>query len=159
MPLTLRPKHLLLVTILSLATGADVFSNSFLVRFKRDVGKIQAHQVAQRHGFVSMGPVLGSSREFHFVSHAIPVARTRRSVLHTRRLKVDPLVREIIAFSRHSIYGGNSNLIWQIRGNMSQNGISTESVLFDLLLWELCGWRTVNIIRSSYGVVFHRNSC
>jgi len=36
--------------------------------------------------------VLGSSREFHFVHRALPHARTKRSVPHTRRLKADPLV-------------------------------------------------------------------
>ncbi|KAL3289214.1 hypothetical protein HHI36_003648 [Cryptolaemus montrouzieri] len=57
MPLTLRLQHLLLVTILSVATGADLFSNSFLVKFKRDVNHKEAHEVAKRLGFVNMGPM------------------------------------------------------------------------------------------------------
>lgn len=40
--------------------------------------------------------VLGSSTEYHFVSRALPPARTKRSVHHTRRLKVDPLVHTAV---------------------------------------------------------------
>jgi len=36
--------------------------------------------------------ILGSPNEFHFVHRALPHARSKRSVPHTRRLKVDPLV-------------------------------------------------------------------
>lgn len=57
MPPNTRLQHLLLVTILGFATGTDLFSNSFLVRFKKDVDKDEAHRIAQSHGFVSMGPV------------------------------------------------------------------------------------------------------
>ncbi|KAJ8978987.1 hypothetical protein NQ317_001460, partial [Molorchus minor] len=35
--------------------------------------------------------VLGSKKEYHFVNHALPVARTKRSIPHMRKLKVDPL--------------------------------------------------------------------
>lgn len=35
----------------------DFFSNSFLVRFRRDVGPEEARHVASRNGFVNMGPV------------------------------------------------------------------------------------------------------
>lgn len=38
-------------------TTADLFSNSFLVRFTRDLEPEEAHEVAKRHGFVNMGPV------------------------------------------------------------------------------------------------------
>lgn len=40
--------------------------------------------------------MLGSSKEYHFISRALPPARTKRSVHHTRRLKVDPLVHTAI---------------------------------------------------------------
>ncbi|KAK6635926.1 hypothetical protein RUM44_001180 [Polyplax serrata] len=36
--------------------------------------------------------VLGSKSEYHFVNHAVPQARTKRSITHTRKLKKDPLV-------------------------------------------------------------------
>lgn len=35
----------------------DVFSNSFLVRFRRNVEQHEAHKIADKHGFVNMGPV------------------------------------------------------------------------------------------------------
>lgn len=40
--------------------------------------------------------VLGSQSEYHFVSRALPPARTKRSIHHTRRLKVDPLVHTAV---------------------------------------------------------------
>ena len=43
--------------------------------------------------------VIGSDHDYHFVHHALPHARTKRSVLHTRQLKADPLVSSI----RHAI--------------------------------------------------------
>ena len=36
--------------------------------------------------------VIGSNHEYHFVHHALPHARTKRSVMQTRQLKADPLV-------------------------------------------------------------------
>ena len=36
--------------------------------------------------------VLGSSHEYHFVHHALPHARTKRSILHLRKLKTDQRV-------------------------------------------------------------------
>ncbi len=41
---------------------------------------------------LSVFQVLGSSHEFHFVHHGVPKIRSKRSVLHTRKLKTDPLV-------------------------------------------------------------------
>lgn len=57
MPLIWRP--ILFVVCLSIIsqTTADLFSNSFLVRFTRDLEPEEAHEVAKRHGFVNMGPV------------------------------------------------------------------------------------------------------
>ncbi|XP_034250289.1 neuroendocrine convertase 2, partial [Thrips palmi] len=70
-----------------------VFTNSFLVKLNGDLGNDVAHQVAQRNGFENLGPVLGSHNEFHFVHPSLAPARTKRSVPHTRKLKVDPLVK------------------------------------------------------------------
>ena len=39
--------------------------------------------------------VLGSEMEYHFVHKALPHARSKRSVPHMRKLKVDPLVSEV----------------------------------------------------------------
>lgn len=36
--------------------------------------------------------VLGSQSEYHFVHRTLPHVRSKRSVPHMRRLKVDPLV-------------------------------------------------------------------
>lgn len=48
-----------LAATLLIATGAsrEVFTNTFLVRFKRSVQHDEAHQLALRHGFDSLGPV------------------------------------------------------------------------------------------------------
>lgn len=46
-----------LAAVVSEARAGDVFSNSFLVRFRRDVHPEEAHRVAARNGFVNMGPV------------------------------------------------------------------------------------------------------
>lgn len=35
----------------------EVFTNTFHVRFTRDVSHHTAHQIAKRHGFVNLGPV------------------------------------------------------------------------------------------------------
>ncbi|XP_023709107.1 neuroendocrine convertase 2 [Cryptotermes secundus] len=73
--------------------SGEVFTNSFLVRLHGEPGNEVAHRVASRNGFENLGPVLGSPNEFHFVHRSLPHARSRRSVPHTRRLKVDPLVQ------------------------------------------------------------------
>ncbi|KAG5871542.1 hypothetical protein JTB14_035512 [Gonioctena quinquepunctata] len=86
----------LVATCAFTSASVDVFSNSFLVRFRRAVGRDEAHDVARRHGFVNMGPLLGSSTEYHFINHALPVARTKRSIPHMRKLKVDPLIHSAI---------------------------------------------------------------
>jgi hypothetical protein len=48
---------------------------------------------------VTFFQVLGSPNEFHFVHRAMPHARSKRSVPHTRRLKVDPLVSGKLRFT------------------------------------------------------------
>ncbi|KAK9759218.1 Peptidase S8 pro-domain [Popillia japonica] len=72
--------------------AAEVFSNSFLVKFRRGVELDEADDVARRNGFVNVGPILGSSQEYHFINHDVPTARTKRSIPHVRKLKVEPLV-------------------------------------------------------------------
>ncbi|KMQ86788.1 neuroendocrine convertase 2, partial [Lasius niger] len=46
--------------------------------------------------FCSLLKVLGSQTEYHFVHRALPHVRSKRSVPHTRKLKVDPLVATAI---------------------------------------------------------------
>ncbi|XP_047470324.1 neuroendocrine convertase 2-like [Penaeus chinensis] len=68
-----------------------VFTNDFIVKIQGGDNEL-AHRVARRNGFINRGPVVGSTDEFHFVHNAIPHARTKRSILHTRKLKADPQV-------------------------------------------------------------------
>ncbi|XP_062536420.1 neuroendocrine convertase 2 [Armigeres subalbatus] len=70
-----------------------VFTSSFLVKFKRNVDDQQAHEIADRNGFINLGPLAGSAgREFHFKHTALPHARTRRSIAHMRVLKKEDLI-------------------------------------------------------------------
>lgn len=73
-----------------------MFTNSFHVRFVRDVSHQTAHQIAKRHGFVNLGPVLGLNNEYHFQHRALPHARTKRSIGHFRKLKSDPLIESAL---------------------------------------------------------------
>lgn len=64
LPLTIVPKRttvlLVIVAIIyvsDVSSSSDVFSNSFLVRFRRDVEQHEAHEIANKHGFVNVGPV------------------------------------------------------------------------------------------------------
>ncbi|KAK9497184.1 hypothetical protein O3M35_004549 [Rhynocoris fuscipes] len=82
---------LVLVLIIDI-TYALVFTNSFYVRLKGNGGPEIASLVAKRTGFDNYGPVLGSPNEYHFIHRGLKEARTKRSIPHTRRLKVDPLV-------------------------------------------------------------------
>jgi len=74
----------------------EVFTNSFLVRFRRDMTRKEASDVANVHGFVSLGPLLNSNQEYHFLHRSLPHAKTRRSVGHMRSLKTHPDVRHAI---------------------------------------------------------------
>jgi len=80
--------------ILALASATkEVATNSFYVKIKEDPSQPDlAHKIARRNGFHNVGPVLGSSHEFHFVHHGLPHARSKRSVGHLRLLKADPHV-------------------------------------------------------------------
>jgi proprotein convertase subtilisin/kexin type 2 len=41
----------------SSSAGNSVFTSSFLVRFKRSVGNDVAHELADKNGFLNVGPV------------------------------------------------------------------------------------------------------
>lgn len=43
--------------LIAATASKEVFTNSFLVRFKRSVQHEEAHHVARAHGFESLGPV------------------------------------------------------------------------------------------------------
>ncbi|KYN27190.1 Neuroendocrine convertase 2, partial [Trachymyrmex cornetzi] len=100
------PRRPPLVTMLLLAvigllvlagtTTAEVFTNTFLVRMRQPAERHVADRVALRNGFINLGPVLDSQTEYHFVHRALPHVRSKRSVPHTRKLKVDPLVATAI---------------------------------------------------------------
>lgn len=45
--------------LIAAATSREVFTNSFLVRFKRSLDHEEAQDVAARHGFDSLGRVSG----------------------------------------------------------------------------------------------------
>lgn len=81
-----------------LTTGGagHVFTSSFLVKFKRSVEPQQAHQIAERNGFINLGVLPGSAgHEFHF-RHTALHSRTRRSIAHTRALKKESLVHTAV---------------------------------------------------------------
>eukprot|EP00091_Calanus_sinicus_P002997 TRINITY_DN1313_c0_g1_i18.p1 TRINITY_DN1313_c0_g1~~TRINITY_DN1313_c0_g1_i18.p1 ORF type:complete len:672 (-),score=142.35 TRINITY_DN1313_c0_g1_i18:265-2280(-) len=86
-------------TLLLSCDAKEVFTNQFYVRLDPAHGhsdpKVLAHAIAKRNGFHSLGPVLGSPHEFHFVHHGLPLARHKRSVPHTRKLKTDPQVHHV----------------------------------------------------------------
>ena len=35
----------------------EVFTNSFQIRFRRNIDQQLAHQIAKKHGFINLGPV------------------------------------------------------------------------------------------------------
>ncbi|XP_046641856.1 neuroendocrine convertase 2-like [Daphnia pulicaria] len=74
----------------------QVFTNSFLVKLRGVQDRQQADLIARRNGFENWGSVIGSDHDYHFVHHALPHARTKRSVLHTRQLKADPLIHSAV---------------------------------------------------------------
>jgi len=76
-----------------------VFTNHFYVKIQPDKGhpdpSVLAHNIAKRNGFHSLGPLLGSEDEFHFVHQGLPHARHKRSLPHSRKLKADPQVHHV----------------------------------------------------------------
>lgn len=74
----------------------EVLTNHWYVELDGDGGVESAKLVAKRTGFTYVGPVLGSSNEFHFVHSAVPNIRTKRSIGHTRLLKAHPKVKRAV---------------------------------------------------------------
>merc|ERR1711936_764096 len=71
---------LLLLPLLSATVSAkDVFTNHFLVHLDPEHGHPDppalARDIAKRNGFHSLGPLLNSPHEFHFVHAGLPHAR------------------------------------------------------------------------------------
>lgn len=65
-PLSIFPKFkfrvafivtVVVLLVCDVSSTNDIFSNSFLVRFRRNVEQQEAHKIANKHGFVNMGPV------------------------------------------------------------------------------------------------------
>jgi len=79
-----------------LAAEEEVMTNSWHVIFRRDVDHDTAHEVAKRHGFLMVMPMLGSKREYHFVQPKVSANRKKRSIHHTKKLKTDPLIETAI---------------------------------------------------------------
>nr|CAG4636015.1 EOG090X02T5 [Eubosmina coregoni] len=87
---------LIVLTSTAPSNGPEVFTNSFLVKLRGAHDRNQANLIARRNGFENWGPVIGSNHEYHFVHHALPHARTKRSVMQTRQLKADPLIHSAV---------------------------------------------------------------
>lgn len=98
--LWVRLSAVLLMAAMAMATvsaGPDVMTNHWFVQLKDDVGGPDAAMtVAKRTGFSYIAPVLGSRTEFHFAHKFVAPSRNRRSILHTRKLKIDPLVHTAV---------------------------------------------------------------
>ncbi|XP_015793535.1 neuroendocrine convertase 2 [Tetranychus urticae] len=81
-----------IICIINCVICNQVFTNSFYVHLNGPYGSDVAHRIAQKHGFINLGPLLNSPDEFHFLHRALPHSRTKRSISHTRKLKNDPQV-------------------------------------------------------------------
>ncbi|KAK3092259.1 hypothetical protein FSP39_000444 [Pinctada imbricata] len=86
------------VICLSFSTtcSKEILTNNWYVELDGDGGIEAAREVSKRTGFNLVGPLLGSSNEFHFVHSAVPNIRSKRSIVHTRKLKAHPLVKRAI---------------------------------------------------------------
>merc|ERR1719466_153276 len=98
----------------------EVFTNHFYVKINPDHGHPNvdeiAHNIAKRNGFHHVGKVLGSNNEFHFINTGVPQVRSKRSLIHTRKLKADPLVHQVYqqtGFKRVKRMGASRQLIRQ----------------------------------------------
>jgi proprotein convertase subtilisin/kexin type 2 len=88
---------ILAVAATSVSASKEVATNSFYVKIHADPDQPDlAHKIARRNGFHNLGPVLGSSHEFHFVHHGLPHARKKRSVGHLRLLKADSHIAKAV---------------------------------------------------------------
>jgi proprotein convertase subtilisin/kexin type 2 len=136
---TLMPQHLTVISCISIfsiltitflngngigfATATkEVATNTFYVKISPEAANSHqnpnevAHKIARRNGFHNLGPVLGSKHEYHFIHHALPHARTKRSIRHIRLLKTDPHIEQAIqqtGFKREKRYGRPRNAAFQ----------------------------------------------
>lgn len=46
-----------ILTVVTSSNSGDVFTSSFLVRFRRNIDNKLAHDIASRNGFVNLGEV------------------------------------------------------------------------------------------------------
>jgi len=76
--------------------GPEVFTNHFYVELEKELPNHEVHHLAKRHGFVNLGPVLGSKSEYHFVHRGLSHARTKRSLAHMKAIKIHPFVKRAI---------------------------------------------------------------
>nr|CAA48730.1 LPC2 [Lymnaea stagnalis] len=81
------------ISVPGLGKEFDVATNHWLVELTHDGGEDVARRVARETGFTYIGPLLGSKSEFHFTHAGVPHARSKRSIPHTRQLRVHPQVR------------------------------------------------------------------
>jgi proprotein convertase subtilisin/kexin type 2 len=90
---------LLLSSLPAISTAGDIFTNHFLVHLDPSHGHPDppalARDIAKRNGFHSLGPLLNSPHEFHFIHSGLASARHKRSLPHTRKLKTDPQVHHV----------------------------------------------------------------
>merc|ERR1711962_368583 len=88
-----------LCILLPSTDAKEVFTNHFLVHLDPSHGhpdpSALASDIARRNGFHSLGPLLNSPHEFHFLHAGLPSARHKRSLPHTRKLKTDPQVHHV----------------------------------------------------------------
>lgn len=88
------------VTAASNSPAKETVTNQFHVTIKKNDQHTNpraiADQIAKDHGFHNLGHVLGHPEEYHFVHHALPAVRTKRSVQHIRRLKADARVAHAV---------------------------------------------------------------
>lgn len=73
----------------------NIITSSFLVRLNGDHEPREAHAIAKRNGYVSLGPLGNSKNEYQF-HHPEIKHRHKRSVSHIRQLKRDPAVKHAI---------------------------------------------------------------
>jgi len=119
----------------------EVATNTFYVKIKpgsveegKDDPSQVAHKIARRNGFHSLGPVLGSRHEFQFIHHALPQARTKRSVRHVRQLKADPHIEHAFqqsGFKREKRYGVPINMRNQMFNMQQQQQPSDGAAVVD----------------------------
>jgi proprotein convertase subtilisin/kexin type 2 len=109
----------------------EVATNTFYVKITPDAAGSDnpnevAHRIARRNGFHNLGPVLSSKNEFQFIHHALPHARTKRSIRHVRLLKSDPHIEVAVqqtGFKREKRLGRPRNAAFE----RLQNAVGPET--------------------------------